>query len=135
MLLEYTHMGCGTATQILEAYFSWYEQIILTNNWITECWRYLSLCKSTVMMSGLWTPTKRREGDTILIDEFTRQCLTDKQMRDVNRCRIHLHAFYTSDITDLVVNAIEDWAKQGKRQENRRSKWNWPVQQRPTAAA
>jgi hypothetical protein len=31
--------------------------------------------------------------------------------------------------------AIEDWAKQGKRQANRTRKWNWPVQQRSTAAA
>jgi hypothetical protein len=56
-------------------------------------------------------------------------------MRDVNRCRISLQAFYTSDITDLAGKSIEDWAKQGKRQANRTSKWKWSVQQRSTAAA
>jgi hypothetical protein len=56
-------------------------------------------------------------------------------MRDVNRCRIYIQAFYTSDITDLAGKATEDWAKQEKRQGNRTSKWNWAVQQRPTSAA
>jgi hypothetical protein len=68
MLLEYTQLKCGTATPILEADFSRYEQTILTKNWITECWRYLSLCKSTVTISGIWSPTKGRARDMALMD-------------------------------------------------------------------
>jgi hypothetical protein len=63
------------------------------------------------------------------------QCLSDKQMQDVSRCRIYLQAFYLLDITDLAGKAIEYWAKQGTRQANRTSKWNWPVQQGLTASA
>jgi hypothetical protein len=62
MLLEYTQLECGTNTLILEAEFTRYEPKILTKNWITECWRYLSLCKSTVAITGLWAPTKVRKG-------------------------------------------------------------------------
>jgi hypothetical protein len=54
-------------------------------------------------------------------------------MRDVNRCHIYLQAFYTSDIMDLAGKSIEDWAKKGKGQANRASKWNWTVQQGPLA--
>jgi hypothetical protein len=43
MLLEYTQLECSTATPILEAEFTRYEPNVLTMNWITECWRYLSL--------------------------------------------------------------------------------------------
>jgi hypothetical protein len=53
ILPEYTQLECGTTIPILEAYFSRYEQIILTKNWFTECWISLSLCKSTVKISGL----------------------------------------------------------------------------------
>jgi hypothetical protein len=54
MLLEYTQLECVTDTPILEADFTRYEPTILTKNWITECWRYLSLFKSTVVITGLW---------------------------------------------------------------------------------
>jgi hypothetical protein len=51
------------------------------------------------------------EGNTSLMDEFTTQGMTDAHMRDINRCRIYLQVFYTSDITDLSGNTIEEWAK------------------------
>jgi hypothetical protein len=88
MLLECTELECGTA--ILEANFSRYEHEILTENWITEFWRYLSLCNSSVTISGLWSPMKVRLRDAALMDEFTMQGLSDKQMQDINRCRIYL---------------------------------------------
>jgi hypothetical protein len=53
MLLEYTQLECGTDTPILEADFTTYEPAILTKNCITGCWRYLSLCKSIVAITGL----------------------------------------------------------------------------------
>jgi hypothetical protein len=89
----------------------------------------------SVVISGLWSPTKGRLRDVALMDEFTMQGIYDKQMRDVNRCRIYLQAFCILDITDLAGKSIEDWARQGKRQAHRTIKWNWPVQQRPQAAA
>jgi hypothetical protein len=54
----------------------------------------LSLCKSTVAITGLWETTKTRKGDTALMDEFTTLDMTDAQMKDVS--------------------TIEEWAKQGK---------------------
>jgi hypothetical protein len=109
MFLEYTQLECGTVTLILEANFDRYEHAILTKNWITECCKYLSLCNASVTISGMWSPTKGRLRDEALMDEFTRQGLTDKQTIDANRCRIYLRAFYISDIMDLGGNSIEDW--------------------------
>jgi hypothetical protein len=104
-------------------------------NWITECWRYLSLCNASVTISGLWAPTKGILKDVALMSEFTRHGLSDKQKRDANRSRIYLRAFYVSDITDLGGKSIEEWTKQGKWQATRTLKWNWSVQQRPPAAS
>jgi hypothetical protein len=61
------------------------------------------------MISVMWTPNTAREGDTALMDEFTTQGMTDAQMRDINRCRIYLQVFYTSDIVNLAGNTIEEW--------------------------
>jgi hypothetical protein len=80
ILLEYTQLECGTATPILEANFARYEHAILTKNWIMECWRYLKLCNSSVPISGLWSPVKGRLRDAALLDEFTMQGLSGKQM-------------------------------------------------------
>jgi hypothetical protein len=117
MLLEYTQLECDTATLILEAEFTRYKPIILTKNWITESWRYLSLCKSIVSISGLWAPTMAREGDMVLMDEFTTQGTTDAQMKNINRCIIYLQVFYTWYITDLAGNTIEEWANKGNGKE------------------
>jgi hypothetical protein len=61
MLLEYTQLECGTATPITEENFGRYEHAIL-KKWITECWRYLSLCNTSATISGIWEPTKGRLG-------------------------------------------------------------------------
>jgi hypothetical protein len=135
MLLEYTQLECGTDAPILEADFTTYEPAILTKNWITECWRYMLLCKATVAITELWSPTKARQGDTALMDEFLKQDMMDSQVKDINRCRIYLQVFHVSDITDLAGNTIKEWAKRGKHQSNRTSKWNWLVQQIPPAGA
>jgi hypothetical protein len=95
----------------------------------------MSLYKATVAITGLWDPIKARQGDTALMDEFLKQDMTDSQLKYVNRCRIYLQVFHVSDITGLAGNTIEGWAKRVKRQSNRTSKWNWPVQQRPPAGA
>jgi hypothetical protein len=135
MLLEYTQLECDTDTLILEADFTTYQPEILTKKWITEWWRYISLCKATMAITGIWAPTKARQGDTELMDEFIKQDMTDSQLKDGNRCRVYLQSFHISDITDLAGNTIEEWVKRGKRQSNRTSKWNWPVQQIPTDGA
>jgi hypothetical protein len=64
------------------------------------------MCISMVTILGLWSPTNGRASDVALMDELTMQGLSDKQMQDVNRCRIYLQTFYISDITDIVGNAI-----------------------------
>jgi hypothetical protein len=109
MLLEYTQLECGTDTPILEVYFTTYEPTVLTKNWITELWMYLSLCKSTQGITGLWAPTKVRQGDTALMDEFLKQDMTDAQMKDVNICRVYLQVFHIFDIIDLSGNTIGEW--------------------------
>jgi hypothetical protein len=73
------------------------------------------------MLSGLWAPTTARKGDTVLINKFTIQGMTDSQMKEINRCRIYLQVFYTLDIMDLAGNTIEVWAKQGKRQNGKKT--------------
>jgi hypothetical protein len=53
-------------------------------------------------------------------------------LQDINRCRLYLQVFFISYITDHSGHNIKDWFKRG-HQHNSNSKWEWPVQQRPTS--
>jgi hypothetical protein len=58
---------------------------------------------------------------------------SNKDLKDINLCRIYLQVFYISDISTHEVQGITDWARKGRRDGVRKSSWAWPVQQRPTS--
>jgi hypothetical protein len=57
----------------------------------------------------------------------------NKELKDINYCRICLQVFFISDITNLEGNKIEEWAGCGQKQVVHQSTWEWPIQQRPIA--
>jgi hypothetical protein len=54
------------------------------------------------------------------------------EMKELNRCRIYLQAFFVSDITDINGKDISPWARSGKSCMERNSIWDWAVHKRPT---
>jgi hypothetical protein len=58
---------------------------------------------------------------------------TNKEVKEINYCCIYLQAFYISDIMNKKGNKIEAVAGRGQKQSGRKSTWEWPIQQRPTA--
>jgi hypothetical protein len=54
------------------------------------------------------------------------------EIKELNRYRIYLQAFFVSDITEINGKYISPWARSGKRCMERKSVWDWPIQQRPT---
>jgi hypothetical protein len=58
---------------------------------------------------------------------------TATELKEINRCRIYLRAFYISDIASHDGQGIAEWARKGRRDAGRKSSWAWPVQQRPTS--
>jgi hypothetical protein len=69
------------------------------------------------------------------MEVFANKTFTAKEMKDINRCRMYLHVFYLSDITEIAGHHIEEWVIQGKRDGVRSRKWEWSIQQRPPTAA
>jgi hypothetical protein len=55
------------------------------------------------------------------------------EIREINRCRLYLQVFFTSDIADNSSKTLEPWLMKGQKQSTRKSTWEWTVQQRPTA--
>jgi hypothetical protein len=133
MMLEFAKLECGCIDNILEQDYERYHQTIIDKNWITEIWSHRQLYDAKIQINGLWTPKPGREGDTLIMERITALGIfTTRELQDINRCRLYLQVFFLSDITDHSGHTIEDWVKQGHNQNNN-SKWEWPVQQRPTS--
>jgi hypothetical protein len=56
-----------------------------------------------------------------------------KDLKDINRCWIHLQVFYISNISTHGGQVITAWARKGRQYGERKSSWAWSVQQRPTS--
>jgi hypothetical protein len=117
--------------EILSCDFDKYEKNILTPNWITEYWRFLKQCDATIETTGTWKPLRGSKGYIALIEVFANKIFTAKEIKDINRCRMYLQAFYLWDIADIAGQYIETWAIKGKRDGTRHSKWEWSIQQQP----
>jgi hypothetical protein len=85
-------------------------------------------------IDGLGQPIENRERDIVIMESLIASGrFTNKDLKEINYCRIYLQVFYLSDITNIKGNKIAAWAGRGKTQSGRKSTWEWPVQQRPIA--
>jgi hypothetical protein len=66
---------------------------------------------------------------------FANKNFTAKEMKDINRCRMNLQAFYILDIAGIAGQYIDTWTIKGKCDRTTSSKWEWPIQQRPPVVA
>jgi hypothetical protein len=103
-------------------------------NWITEVWEHLQTCKVKVEIDGLWQPTGNRVHDIAIMESLIASGrFTNKELKEINYCRIYLQVFLLSDITNIQGNKITAWSGRGQKQSGRQSTWDWSIQQRPIA--
>jgi hypothetical protein len=82
----------------------------------------------------MWKPNYGRENDNASMETITAsRMFRPVEIREINKCRLYLQVFFTSYIADNSGRTLESWVMKGKRQSTRKSIWEWPVQQRPTA--
>jgi hypothetical protein len=97
-------------------------------------WDHLQTCKAKVEIDGLWKPTENRVQDIVIMESLiSSDRFTNKELKEINYCRIYLQTCYLSDITNIKGNTIEAWAGRGHKQSGRQSTREWPIQQRPIA--
>jgi hypothetical protein len=116
ILIEFTQLECGSLEPIFTLDCDEYMTTILTRNWVTEIWAYLGLCKGKLNISGMWKREKHREGYQSLM-EIAVKCgmFSASEMKELNRYRIYLQAFFVSDIKEINGKDISPWARSGKR--------------------
>jgi hypothetical protein len=97
-------------------------------------WEHLQTCKAKVEIDGLWQPTENRVHDIAIMESLIASGrFTNKELKEINYCRIYLQVFFLSDITNIQGNKSTAWAGRGQKKSGRQSTWGWPVQQRPIA--
>jgi hypothetical protein len=65
------------------------------------------MCKATVEVEDLWQPEANRDQDTVIMETLIASGrFTNKELKDINYCRLYLHTFFISDITNLEGNKI-----------------------------
>jgi hypothetical protein len=132
MQLEYTQLEYGCRGNPLAQDYNNYSALLINTNWITEVWEQLQACKAKVEIDGLWQPTENRVRNIMIMESLIASGrFTNKDLKEINYCRIYLQVFYLSDITSIKVNTIAAWAGRGHKQDGRQSTWEWPVQQIP----
>jgi hypothetical protein len=133
MIMEFTQMECGCTGNVFEQSYKQYVGAIIDEKWITSIWAHLERCEATVKIRGLWKPKYGRENDNTIMETITASgSFRPVETREINRCRLYLQVFYTSDIADNNGKTLEAWVVKGQRQSSRKSIWEWSVQQIPT---
>jgi hypothetical protein len=108
MLLEYTQLECGCRVNPLAHDYNNYSALLINKNWITEVWEHLNTYKATVEVNGLWQPEANIEHDAVIMETIVASGrFRNKELKDINYCRIYLPEFFISDIANLEGNKIE----------------------------
>jgi hypothetical protein len=95
MLLEDNQLDFGRRGNPLAQDYNNYSALLINTNWITEVWEHLNTCKAAVEVDGLWQPEANREHDTVIMETFiTSGIFTNKELKDINYCRIYLHSLF-----------------------------------------
>jgi hypothetical protein len=82
------------------------------------------MCKAKVDIDGLWQPIENREPDIVIMESLIASGrFTNKDLKEINYCRIYLQVFYLSNITNIKNNKIAAWAGRGQKQYGRQLTW------------
>jgi ribonuclease HI len=84
--INYLQLICGLEQPI----FSSRDNIgYITGNWLSHLREYLLEINGTFIIKDLWTPTKLRENDIVLMTEFLSLGLNKAELRLINNWRIY----------------------------------------------
>jgi hypothetical protein len=115
MMIEFTQMEFGCTGNVLEKSYKQYAGVIIGEKWITAIWSHLKKCETTVKVTGRRKPIDGREKDSAIMETFTASRMFKlAEIREINRCRLYLQVFFTSDISDSSDKNLEPWDLKGQ---------------------
>ena len=130
LILEAMHIQMGTHLHIFSLPYDKYK-CLNTSGWINHIWKMS--WKYNIKVRGYYEkPTIAREHDYALMDRLIEADLyNDDDIQKINRCRLYLNVINISDIVNGQGTRISTPILQHRRDHERRSKYQWPVQPYP----
>ena len=95
--------------------------------WLTHLWEFMA-ANSMVINDGVPDLMLEREGDKFFIREFQAAGYSGNSLKRLNLCRLFLHAVTVSDIATGCSCFITQAAWQGRKDDTRASRYEWPYQ-------
>jgi hypothetical protein len=124
----------GSSTSLFRLSYPKYAKWIL-QGWLPSLWQFLSRVKFEVNITTQWLPIPQREQDVMLMDFFISLEYKPKELKLLNQCRIYLQAISLKYNTSADGRVIMHKYKVGILSLDRKSTYNWPIQQRPSKEA
>ena len=131
LILEAMHIQIGTHHHIFSLDYKKY-QCLSVKGWIDHLWQMTS--KYDIEIRGYYEkPTIARKNDYSLMDKLIETNIhVDDDLQKINRCRIYLNVINLSDIVDGHGKRITTPILQHRKDPERKSKYEWPVQPYPS---
>ena len=104
---------------------------LLSDSWIKHLWKFTDSRGISITDRTTIFPLQARIGDVFLMEAFSEQGYSTKQMLILNRCRIHLQVLQLSDIMNGYGNGFTEIIR-GTRVNQRIITYKWPLQPPPS---
>ena len=133
--LEQLRIEIGDNTSILDKDYVEYKNVLLTNSYVRDTWKFMSSQQISMNIPTATIPLLR-ENDACLMEEFRTNNLIQKQdLAILNRCRLYLKVFTVADISTGKGTHIRDEAWNGIAYDNGRDTSAWPLWGKPALSS
>jgi hypothetical protein len=105
--------------------------ILATRSWLASTWQFLSESNSTVL-DPFPKPALACVNDCFLMELFADYGYSGSDLRDLNICRMHLHALRLSDICTADGRKLTDSSMEVQQDPTCLSQYSWPRSHRPS---
>jgi hypothetical protein len=127
--LEAMKVEIGVGGSVLTQSFSRYG-CLATRSWVKNTWQFLAEHNMTIA-DQVGDLALRRQGDSYLMEAFTRHGISGPRLQQLNTCRLFLQVDTLSDITTADGRYITWHAQHGRCDDTRPSSHKWPSQPDP----
>ena len=130
--MELHTLEIGLPGNLLQQDYGIYGQLA-TNSWIKHLWEF---CADSNIQITTTTPqlSLARTNDEFRMRQFASYGYRDKDLSNLNLCRLHCHATCLSDITTGDGRRIHPLSWAGHPSDSAGQEYEWPPQGRPTQA-
>lgn len=107
----------------------------LESTWLASIWQFLHILDLQIIIPSIPLPQEQRDNDIFLMSEFIYQGFKKGELELINQCRLYHQVITLTDITVADGTELDNAYISMRRNEDRVSTLQWPVQHCPSPKA